>query len=612
MYNLYNKIKLKEDLYDKEDLELLLTNTFKFTRKYDMEFCPTPVLNDPINWELVPFDDVEWRWVLHRMDYCESLCIHSVKTGDLKYIKHAKKLIFNFIEQNNEQNRSKTLRTLDSGIRLTVWSRCIKYFNQFNLLSIDEFELICRSINWQVKHLVDEYLEFHDFSNWGFMQAVGVLNCAYITNIDDEILSFYEERYFNHLNTQFFENGIQWEQSSVYTVEVAIRMLQMSNPCYRTERYYEVLKKAAKAIYSLGNFDDKTILFGDGDRIDTIGFVQEVAYITRDEKLIKLVAGTTLREEVYFNHGDASYAYYNSIKKPEHNDIVHEYLCNDSGFYSCKSSNNYLSLQNGTLGGGHGHLDNLHVNFSLDKQKILVDCGRYTYVEKEERGNLKEVFAHNGICLEKNNLNYVSSWETTGKFSYTPIYKKTINNIQYIETSTHSSIANSFRKLIYLETGELIIIDTCSTNFTLNFTTDYSNKISETSNGIDIGNCKATFYNASTNIEDTYMSPKYNVIHKTQKIKVTSETEMVISCFTKSTTKVSKSTDIEIFQVQRYLGELNKLFCCKIETETQSYVLAILPYEYGANNNILMYRNKLIQGSVVLIKNENQHIVLKR
>ena len=49
----------------------------------------------------------------------------------------------------------------------------------------------------------------------------------------------------------------------------------------------------------------------------------------------------------------------------------------------------------GSLGGGHGHFDKLHVDLSIAGEDVLIDSGRYTYVDGSLRRQLKSSCAHN-------------------------------------------------------------------------------------------------------------------------------------------------------------------------------------------------------------------------
>lgn len=48
----------------------------------------------------------------------------------------------------------------------------------------------------------------------------------------------------------------------------------------------------------------------------------------------------------------------------------------------------YLHFKCGSLGGGHGHFDKLHVDLSIAGEDVLIDSGRYTYVDGSLRSSL--------------------------------------------------------------------------------------------------------------------------------------------------------------------------------------------------------------------------------
>ena len=66
----------------------------------------------------------------------------------------------------------------------------------------------------------------------------------------------------------------------------------------------------------------------------------------------------------------------------------------------------------GTLGAGHGHSDQLHVDLYARGEDILTDAGRYTYVNKPERFEFKNSSAHNTVTVDDEEVyTPVDSWE---------------------------------------------------------------------------------------------------------------------------------------------------------------------------------------------------------
>lgn len=55
----------------------------------------------------------------------------------------------------------------------------------------------------------------------------------------------------------------------------------------------------------------------------------------------------------------------------------------------------YVHMHCGCLGSGHGHADLLHVDAGIAGEDVLIDSGRYTYVNTPLRRELKSPAAHN-------------------------------------------------------------------------------------------------------------------------------------------------------------------------------------------------------------------------
>jgi len=71
-----------------------------------------------------------------------------------------------------------------------------------------------------------------------------------------------------------------------------------------------------------------------------------------------------------------------------------------------------VHLHCGTLGAGHGHSDKLHLDLFARGEDILVDAGRFTYVNKPERFEFKNASAHNTVTVDDEEV-YTpkDSWE---------------------------------------------------------------------------------------------------------------------------------------------------------------------------------------------------------
>lgn len=606
--------KIVEDLYSVETLDLILENKFRFDRKYDMEHCPKIVENEPINWELVPFGDPEWGFVFNRMDYCTDLCLHFEKTGEKKYLLKAKELIFDFISKNDGANNV-NLRTLDTGIRLIVWDKCLEFLEANNLINGDELDTIYTAIKWQMEYMVTDFQTFQGLNNWGMMQSIGFLTCLKRVDEAQEYIDFYEAMYDNHLNIEFFEDGMQWEQSSVYIVEVVERLLQLNNNKYKNLKYYDCLKRASYALLAITDVDGKSMLNGDGDLIDFIGVLQCLAYVNKDIKLVKHIRKFDIREELVLKYGQDAVDF---IKRCDEQINSFEYDLNDAEYYMTKTDNSYLSIQNGIIGYGHGHYDNLHVNLTLGGKKVLVDSGRYSYVNSDPlRAEFKGYRAHNGPYIKSPDLKYIHSWENDGFFETFPVKKVKKNDIVHYETSympTKDVICT--RKVTRIDSNLVVISDYANDNFNLKykFFNKYDSMLKE--NELVTPDFKVIVKNTKDiKLTDEKISCKYNTLKDVSGLEISQkEYEKVFTIFSSDPNlTVEEYTEFEYFHKARLREGEDTFKLFRIRTNNGDYIYGENKYINGNCNNALIIKEKTIMANnFVYNKNTKEAIILKK
>lgn len=594
-YKLYKKGLVLEDQNTVESLDYLLENKFMFSRKYDMERCDWPIENDPIVWDLVPFGDPEWTFVLNRMDYCYDLCIQTIKTGDLKYIKKSKQLIFDWISKNKENDYNEWTRTLDSGIRLINWVECLKFFKDYELLTTDDLNLYLESISWQINYIDTEFQNFQNFSNWGMMQSIGILNAA--TVVDTDLESKYANMLKQHLTLEFLEDGMQWEQSAIYILEVLVRLLQLDNPKYKTKQYYDVLKRSSYPVRALTNIDGATVLIGDGDEVDTIGYLQRVAYILKDQELLEFTSGHEIREEVYWHFGDEGLAYFSKDKKRLTAKKI--YTLDKAEFVSIKDQQSYLSFQNGNIGGGHGHFDNLHINYSVFGKKVLSDRGRYTYVEgSPERVELKGYDAHNVLSIDKPDLIYRNAWNNDGLHFYSGVKHVSRNGIEYL--TGMASLADgkmTNRAILSFENGLLLIADYYNGDYQLNYHLDYSATIDKENLINDQLHLK-TFNNEQIIHSDSFIGSVYNTKKESVKLTVKATEHTTISSFVPLAVQLEEVTDFTHMYFDRISEYEKNIKVFKMTADDQDYIIGMKVVDAGNVDNVIKVNDNYIHGSI--------------
>lgn len=605
-----NSPKFKLDLYSVADINKLLDNEFVFSRKYDMEQCLTPVKMNPIDWEHIPFEDPEWTWVFHRMEYCVDLCYETLQTNDLKYINHATSLIFDFITNATKSN---TLRTLDSAIRIISWLKYRKIALSLNILNASQLATIDDSISAQITTLYNGYRPTDSISNWGAIQAIAVLNAAGYIEIKQSIIDFFANEFNSHLNQQFYSDGMQWEQSSVYIVEVTLKLLQMNNPQYQSSKYTETLETVFFALYSICDNNYYTIAIGDGDIINVEAILQMIAVVTNKPDLLAYLQSEQVYAEVYYLYGEQALDFFQANTALLGTSNCYLNLLDKSGLLAYKTSQLYLSFQNGPIGGGHGHSDNLHLNLTIKDQPLLVDSGRFSYVNSYERRQyFKDSTAHNGFIFDHELVEYHNSWRSFSNYHYSPIKYTNYEHFLYAQASITSRDNFGQRELLCFPNGDLLVLNSSFTEFKVNYIIDDSISPTADDTIISLGDYKLYTPIGNHTIEPCYISKHYNTKTQSSKLTCTSESDLLVSFVCNQLSTISVIDDFTyIYGIEQHSADDN-LRGFKIETDDNLYIIFYNPFENAINNSSIKYQGQIFTGKLVVYNQTTEQIVVIR
>ena len=207
---------------------------------------------------------------------------------------------------------------------------------------------------------------------------------------------------------------------------------------------------------------------------------------------------------------------YNQIESrmPE---FTNTYLT-DSGNYVLRenqtSTSNYLCFHNGYTGGGHAHADKLHFDLMMKGREVLVDAGRYTYLNNAQRRYIKSPKAHN-VCLidNKQYLEMTSQWETR-KPAMAVQYPCFENEYCTLIGGAHLGYLKSKgtlieRKILHIKPDIYIIIDVFKTKF---FHTYQQYFHFAPTGKVNICGKKAKFDDGSVKVELHFLTPNAKVI----------------------------------------------------------------------------------------------------
>ncbi|MBK2402883.1 heparinase II/III domain-containing protein [Erysipelothrix sp. strain 2 (EsS2-6-Brazil)] len=442
----------------------LMMNIFTFTRDWDMEPCDTPYTLNPFGWTTTPNGDDEWIFMLNRMDYLPSLVMATVLTDDLKYINHAKDRVLHWIDEHTPLTSGPSTRTLDTAMRMNNWLDLCPYLKAYHLLDEDVFARIQTSLETQANYLKEHYLTKYTLSNWGSIQTCVL--AKYLGwlkhDADTDFKTWVHEEIQTQFEIQVYPDGMHWEQSTMYHVEVLNYGLKALPYVKDQEGFKQTLDQMAYALYYQATPQGDIVAFGDSDRT-VLGGILGYCAVALQNPMYKSKAHDVLDFEVCYAYGvmmqDAFEALETEVPVSLNYDGV------DSGIFTTRSDwgsdAHFTMFTNGSLGSGHGHADNLHVSTYFQGKPVLVDPGRLTYREDDPRRmHLKGMESHNTVILDgKPSAIPDTSWTYASFYKPLKNYVRHEGNCHYYEGVVVSDASVHQRKLIVIDDGIWMIVD---------------------------------------------------------------------------------------------------------------------------------------------------------
>lgn len=397
----------------------VLENRFLFRDHWEMERTNIPtVFETEVKWNHIPFDDPEWLYAMNRHSCFVNLGKAFLYTGEDKYAKKFAELISHFIktEPLTEDSKKNTWRSLEVGLRCESWLRSLKLFEKSEHLTDKLKKEIEACLLVHGEFLKSESFVFHKLSNWGVLQDHGLFLLGIYFDKQD-----WTELAVTRLNAclaiSVFADGSQWEQSPMYHCEVLhcaldVALTARQNNITLPGEYLSRVKDMCTALAKWLTPNGRLICQSDSDNVDARDLVAAGAIFFNDGYL-RSVAGNHPFEENIWDFGTEARSMLELVvsEPAEHPSS----LLLDSGNYMLRSDFSpdaaYLHMHCGCLGSGHGHADLLHIDVGAYGEDILIDSGRYTYVDTPLRKELKLPSAHNTITVDKEDFSEcVNSW----------------------------------------------------------------------------------------------------------------------------------------------------------------------------------------------------------
>lgn len=463
----------------KQDKELiikqadaLMQQIFTFDKPWDMERCLIPYQFEKMDWDAQRNDDEEWCFMLNRMDYLNYLMLAGCVTNNQKYIEKGKNFILDWIASHQKIAPSASTRTLDTGIRIMNFMETLPYIYRAGVLRDDELEKIIISIHDQILYLKEQYLTKYTLSNWGSIQTCAILATMplYLPDYQNhEIYQWAREEIETQFGIQVYDDGMQWEQSTMYHIEV----LNYGMKALFYDRFYQheelpVLKKQveklADALFYQATPEFQIETFGDSDRACIKDVMCRAASLYQNQ-IWKYAGFPQYDIESLYSFGVQEAIRYEVLPVTQPQKYIFD--GEDSGMFTMRSSwspkASFTMFTNGSLGSGHGHSDNLHVSLYHEGTPVLIDPGRYTYREDHPlRVILKSLPSHNSVLVDKKQSCLPSdSWGYHDFGIPCKNYVRHFKNTHYLEGSliSHDPLQLWTRKVIVIDPSIWMIVD---------------------------------------------------------------------------------------------------------------------------------------------------------
>lgn len=454
-------------------------NYFLFDLEHDLERTWEPVAFDPegdVDWEYRPGNDPEFSYQFNRHRFFICLGQACWLTGDDKYARHFFRLLMSWIRniRRTPETEKTTWRILEAGIRGEYWVKAFRYFKDSPYMTDEIVDEFYQCLKEHGEYIIQMHSPYRYMSNWGVMENHGLFEIG-IAMPDEDLRKRYTSIALEHLEVearmQIMDDGVQWEQSPMYHNEVLhcyedVLILAYRNHIPVPDTILQAVRKMAYADLAWKKPDHHQFMMGDSDDMDIRDYISVAAFLFRDP-VLKYGGYPILDFESVWDIGIAGAGMYEAMeaRKPE---FCSAALADSGNYYlrgSWEENSNLLHFHCGTLGAGHGHSDQLHMDLAAAGEDVLTDAGRYTYVVEGGRFEFKDPPAHNTITVDNQYFTVCrDSWECSklcqpvkGQYKFTERYEFVQGgHLGYLDTERGVFVN---RKIVHILPDLYIVMD---------------------------------------------------------------------------------------------------------------------------------------------------------
>jgi len=452
--------------------------SFLFNLRWDMERTYESVrFPGKVDWLYQPKDDPEWTFALNRMRFWICLGQAYAMTGNEKYAEAFAEQLTGWVQtvRRDDPACANAWRSIEAGLRMEYWCKAMAYFDASPTVGDGVRRLFLESVTEHAEFIMGVWNSYNLMSNWGVLANHGLFVASIYLPQSERTEAWRAEairRLALEIEMQVYDDGSQWEQSPMYHNEVAhdfldVVILARGNGIELPEIIERKTHAMCRANLAWVKPDGRELCMGDSDDIDARDIISKGAYLWRDGEL-KNAGYAALDFDCAWDLGIAATAEYAALPATEPASLL--VSLPDSGNYALRSSwgpeATFLHFHAGTLGAGHGHSDQLHLDLFANGEDILVDSGRYTYVAGKDRYEFKDSTAHNTCIVDGENFyECKDSWECSrldralNRFAVKkgPYALLEGGHLGYVDSSRGGVFVN--RRIVALGSGLFVVSD---------------------------------------------------------------------------------------------------------------------------------------------------------
>ena len=450
----------------------LCRNTFTFREHWEMERTHIPVtFQDEIDWEHIPAGDPEWTYALNRHTSFVVLGKAYLYTGKEEYAACFVRLAKSWLSQSKlcDETKNGSWRSLEAGLRCENWLRAMRMFASSPSVPPTLFDEMNASLAVHSDYLQETSADFHVLSNWGVLQDNGLFLLGLYFD-KPALCALAVSRLAVNVDIQVMRDGSHWEQSPMYHCEVLHCFLNVvlaarQNGYALPKEFEASVQRMCAALGAWIKPNGFLPMQGDSDDIDARDLLALGAVLFADGSL-KFAANSRVFEENIWDCGPAFIEQYQAIAALAPACPSRELA--DSGNWFMREDNSetavWMHFHCGCLGSGHGHADQLHIDLAAFGEDVLIDSGRYTYVDSPIRKALKSAEAHNTTRVD--GIEFSEQLDSWGyRTLANPIKEQAVftPKADYVSGAHLGYFANGVfvrRRVLYIKPDIFVVFDT--------------------------------------------------------------------------------------------------------------------------------------------------------